>query len=406
MNKYWLLISGFSILLLSTCGKHDKDSNQLGSIISSDAYALIVPDSADKSGATPLYKMTESENIEVVKFIAKDGSDMGAHFVPEGIYDLGNDYSLLNVSLNIPMQKVYDSYIVRNVDGVVYQLSPEFHPMKLEQGTWTNDFAVKSIKKSTDVIFYCLGNNQLHKINLSGNFRFTFKSIDVSNITFSNFDVDYQGNVMLGNTFIVSADTMLTTSAYEQGKTSIVKAMDYGFNLVKLQEGSIKISHLYLQDNQLKEDSLTTLVQENSGWQFLGGLSFPANHLTLAIFDKGILNITPSKISVTPLSTFNMKSISLTDQSLTYYYIVGTNMSDKKVFLQVDPTNASPTYSQLVAPNILDIKKIHVSGSNTVTVMAVRLSDNKLLYRRFRTGTLKDVLNYQGFNTRQVYTIK
>ena len=101
-----------------------------------------------------------------------------------------------------------------------------------------------------------------------------------------------------------------------------------------------------------------------------------------------------------------MKSISLSDQSLTHYYIVGTDMADKKVFLQIDPTNATPTYSQLVAPNLLDIKKIHVSGSNTVTVMAVRLSDNKLLYRRFRTGTLKDVINYQGFTTRQVYTIK
>jgi hypothetical protein len=409
MYKYGLLFAGCAILLLS-CRKHEDNSNQLGKILSSDAYALVVPDSADKSGSKPLYKFTDSEQLEVVKFIAKDGSDMGDHYIPEGVFELGNDYALLTLSLNHQTSTIYESYLIRYIDGIAYQLSPEFHPMKLDHGNWINDYAVKSIKKGTDVIFYCLTNNQLQRINLLGNNRFEFKSIDIPGITSNNFDVDYQGHAMIGNTFIISPDTILTTNAYENGNTLILKASDCGFNLIKLLDGAIRISHLYLQDNQLKEDTLSTLSQDNSGWQFLSGLSFPEDSLTLAVFDKAIINISSSKVKskvkITSLDLFNMKSISLTDQSLTRYYLVGTDLSDRKVFLQLDPSKDPPTYSQLVVPNLLDVKKIHVTGNNVVTVFAIKFSDKKQIFRRFQSGTLKDVQNYQNISTRQVFTIK
>jgi hypothetical protein len=104
-----------------------------------------------------------------------------------------------------------------------------------------------------------------------------------------------------------------------------------------------------------------------------------------------------------------MNSISLVDQSLDHYFLVGTtvvNLLEKKVVLQIDPVQNPPTYSQLFVPDLLDVKKFHVTGNNVFTVMAIRNSDQKTLFRRVKSGTIMDVVNNQGIKTRQVFSIK
>jgi hypothetical protein len=366
----------------------------------------VLPDSPDSSGIAKMYKLTASESLQEVKYMAKDGSDMGYRYVPEGVYDLSSDYFLLTLSLRNQTPKGYETYLIRTIDGIANQVTPEFHPMSLESGNWTDDYRVKSIKKGTDQIHYCLANNQMHRIRIFGSGQFDFTRIDLPDITSNSFDVDYQGHAMIGSTFIVSPDTLLTVPDFDPANTFIVKSYHEGFNLIKLINNTILVSHLYLQDNQLKLDSLTTLTQDYTGWQFFNGLSFPDLNQTIVVFDKAIITITPTSISTLSLDLFNMKSIALVDQSLDHYFLVGSDLVDKKVVLQLDPTHNPPTYSQLFVPDLLDVKKFHVTSNNTITFMAVRNSDKSLLFRRVKSGTIRDVVNLLGIKTREVFTIK
>ncbi len=408
MNKNKLILFSLLVALIS-CKKHDADNKQLGQLQSSDAYSLIMPDSADISGTAKIYKLTQSESLQEVKYIAKDGSDMGNHYRPEGIYDLGNDFFLLTLSINNQVPKVYETYIVRTLDGIANQVSPEFHPMVLTSGNWTDDYRVKSIKRGTEEVYFCLANNQMQRIRIFGSGRFEFINITLPNITSNSFDIDYQGHALIGSTFIVSPDTLLTVPNFDVANTLIVKSYENGFNLLKLKDQAITISHLYLQDNALKEDSLTTLAYDHTGWQYLNGLCFPDYKQSIAVFDKAIINITATSINVISLDLFKMNNISLVDQSLDHYFLVGTTLVssvEKKVVLQIDPAQNPPTYSQLFVPDLLDVKKFHVTANNVFTVMAIRNSDQKILFRRVKSGTIMDVVNYQGIKTRQVFSIK
>jgi hypothetical protein len=278
--------------------------------------------------------------------------------------------------------------------------------MRSESGNWLDDDRVKPLKKGSELIYYCVTSTHLQRVNILGSGRFEFKSFNVPNITDNNFSVDYQGHVMIGNTFIQSVDSILPVTSFDPANMLTVKSYKNGFNLVKLNDNIITVSHLYLQDNQLKEDSLTTLSQDHTGWQFLNAFAFYDFNQTLVIFDQAIISIAPAGTKIIPLSQFNLKTISFTDQSLDHYFLVGTDLGDEKVVLQIDPSHTPQTYSQLFAPDLFDVKKFHVSNTNAITIMAVRNSDSQEVFRRIKSGTIKDVNNSQAILTKQVYTIK
>ena len=404
MNRYCLMLITFVMIFFSSCKKHEAN-NKLGQLPFSDAYSIIVADSPDAPDFARLYKLTESDRLQELRCIAQDGSDMGSHYVPEGIYDLNRDFFMLSLSVNNSAPKVYETYMVRIADGNAFEISPEFHPLKSGQDGWVADYNVKAIKKGNDMIFYSLTSNQLQRIVITGKDRFDFKTIDISGIAFNNYDIDYQGHAMIGNTFIVSPDTVLNTSVYEQGNSYIAKAYDYGFYVIKLKESSIQIFHLYYKDQVLKTDSLTTLLQDSLDWQFKGSLSFPDYSQTFVVFDKGIVSLNKSTAKVISLDLLSINSIEMVDQSRTYFYLVGANFAGKKIFLKVNPAYNPLTYSDLIVPNLFDIKKLHVSGNNTVTIMAVRISDQKEVFRYIQEVKIKDVENYQAIKTRQVFTV-
>jgi len=148
-NKNWYITLTL-LLVFASCKKKDGDTNQLGQLLISDAYSLVLSDPADPTNGAKLFKLPvsiNSINLEEVKYIAKDGSEMVGHYTPEGIYDLGSDYFMLTLSLSKKTPKAYETYLIRNIDGIAIQVSPEFHPMRSESGNWLDDDRVKPLKK-------------------------------------------------------------------------------------------------------------------------------------------------------------------------------------------------------------------------------------------------------------------
>lgn len=314
---------------------------------------------------------------------------------------------MLSLSVNNTLPKVYETYLVRLSDGNAYEIPADYRPLKFVQGGWTANYDVNAVKKGNDMVFYSLGENKLNKITINDKDHFDFETIDVSGIAFNNYDADYEGHVMIGNSYIVSSDTIYTTSIYEQENSIIVKAYDYGFNIIKLKDNTFQTFHIYVQDNVLKEDTLTALSLDYTGWNFIGSFSFPDYYQTLVVFDKGIVDITKVETKLVTSISLKINTIALADQSRINYYLAGTNDLNAKVFLKVNPAFDPPTFTDLIVPNAYNIRKLHVSGDNTVSIMAVKVSDQKEIFRYIRqTGSTLDVINYQAIKTRQVFTVK
>jgi hypothetical protein len=398
----------FALFLASlTACKKDKSSDKLGEIPLTDAYALVIPDSTGTSGNTVIYKLTESERLQEVQFKAQDGSNMGNRYVPEGIYSLNRDFFMLSLSVNNTVPKVYETYLVRLSDGKAFEIASDYRPLKQGEQGWTANYDVNAVKKGNDMVFYSLGINKLEKITISNKDHFKFETLDISGISFNNYDADYEGHVMIGNVYFLSSDTVFTSTVYDQGNSFIVKAYDHGFNIVKLKDGEIQAFHVYVENQELKEIDLGTAAQDITDWQFLGSLSFPDYFKTFVVFNKGLLCISKTEVKTISLTPYSLSNITMLDQSRVNFYLAGTDVLDKKMFLRLSPNADPPTYTQLIVPNMYDVKKYNVYGDNTVSLMAVKIADQKELFRYIRqTGSTLDVINYQGIKTRQIYTVK
>jgi len=80
-------------------------------------------------------------------------------------------------------------------------------------------------------------------------------------------------------------------------------------------------------------------------------------------------------VSKLPYSYFKVTKITMLASSDNYYYIIGTNSSNQKVLIKVDPNGN--TYTNLLTTGDYDIYNVVINSADEVEFYALRMSDGK-----------------------------
>jgi hypothetical protein len=400
-------------LVLLSCTKEPTVS-KLGLLDLSGGYALVVQEYPDNSGLTAnqtpdfakLYKITNSDTLQTVTYRTADGADMGYAYIPEAVYDLNSSYLFLTLTRKDQIPKNYESYLIQKATGIATEITPEFHPGTRITNQPSDDYSPKAFREGAPGFFYCFTDHALKGINLNGTNEIGILSQTISDVVNSDFSADTDGNFLIDGKYI-TANGSLDVPVYKTGKSFVSKALDKGIYMVTLIDSFAEIDHIYLENNSLKTDLITTLSKGTETWTFRGSASFPDDHCSVIVFDKGIISITPLETKLLPLSMFSLSSIDLMDHSVKKFYIAGTNVLNKRVFMLMNPSTNPITFTQTFSPGIFDYKILHASPENVVTFFATRSADNREVFGYVpESSNVMIKVNNQGIKVKQVVAFK
>jgi hypothetical protein len=104
---------------------------------------------------------------------------------------------------------------------------------------------------------------------------------------------------------------------------------------------------------------------------------------------------------------FSLSSIDLMDHSVKKFYIAGTNVLNKRVFMLMNPSTNPITFTQTFSPGIFDYKILHASPENVVTFFATRSADNREVFGYVpESSNVMIKVNNQGIKVKQVVAFK
>lgn len=406
------LLSGFFIISMS-CRK-ETSKVKLGSIDLSGGFALVVPEYPDNSSLRPdqepdfakLYKITKSDTLQKVKYLSSDGQDMEFAYIPEAIYDLNASYLFITLTRRNQIPKVYESYLIQKDGGKAFEIIPEFHPNTLINNELTDNYFSKAFCEGAANYFYCFTNRNIESINLNGTDNFPVSNQTIPDVSNSDFVTDIDGNIFIEGK-LVTASGSQDVSVFKKGLSFVSKALDKGFYVATMNDTSMEINHIFMDNNTLKTEFIRNIGIGTDPWTFRGSATFRDLNCTMLVFDKGIINITPHETNLLPLASFSLTSIELFDHSDKNFYIAGTNVLHKKVFMLINPSTKPITFTHTLPPNTYDYKNLHVTTNNVVTFFATRIADNREVFGYIpESSNVMVKINHHGLKVKQVVAYK
>ena len=403
---------GFFIILMSC--KKESTNLKLGSIDLSGGFALVVPEYPNNSGLKPnqepdfakLYKITISDTLQKVKYLSSDGQDMEFAYIPEAIYDLSATYLFLTLTRRNQIPKVYESYLIQKNGGKAFEIDPEFHPKTLINNELNDDYFSKSFREGAANYFYCFTNRKIECINLNESDKFPVSNQTIPDVSFSDFETDIDGNIFIEGK-LVTATGSQDVSVFKKGQSFVSKALDKGFYIATLKDTSVEINQISLNNGTLITKFIRDISKGADQWIFRGAATFRDFNCAMFVFDKGIINITPHKTNLLPFASFSLTDIELFDHSEKKFYIVGTNVLNKKVFMLFNPSTKPITFTHTFSPNTYDYKNLHVTTNNVVTFFATRIADNREVFGYIpESSNVMVKINHQGLKVKQVVAFK
>jgi hypothetical protein len=409
----------FPLLLLCllsiffSCKKTTSD-DKLGALDLTGGYALIVPEYPDNSSLRPdetadfakLYKITQSDTLQIVKYLSTLGTDMGYAYVPEAVYDLNASYMFLTLSRKDKVPKEYESYLIQKSSGNATEIYPEFHPKKFSNGVLVDDDTTAAFHEGASNYFYCFDDQKIDIIHINSASSVDISSVTIPSVSSSDFTVDKDGNIYIQGKIITSS-SVLDISGYQDGKSFVSKSLSSGFYLATLKDTSVEINQLTIENNALKTILIKDIGKGSDTWAYKGSAILTNLSSAFLVFDKGIINITPSETKIVPLSWFSLNSINLVNQSSKNFYITGSNVLDKEVFMLINPTSTPPAYTQTLPPNSYSYKKINVTTDNIVTFFATHISDSREVFGYIpESSNVMIRTNYQALKVKRIVAYK
>lgn len=410
--KISLLLMG--IIIFSPSCKKETSVLKLGSLNLSGGYALVVPEYPDNSTLradqepdfAKLYKITQSDTLQTVKYLSTDGLDMEYAYIPEAIYDLNASYLFLTLTRKDQIPKVYESYLIQKDGGKAFEINPEFHPNNLINNELTDDYSSKAFREGLANYFYCFTNHTIERINLYGTDQFSILNQTIPTVSNSAFVTDTDGNILIDGKLVSSTGSQ-DIQMYTEGKSFVSKALDKGFYVATLKDTSVEIYHISLENDIMKTDLIANLGKGVDPWTFRGSAVFLNLNCSMFVFDKGMIHITPKETKLLSLSTFSLTSIDLFDNSDKNFYIAGTNVLSKKVFMLMNPSTNPITYTHTLPPDTYDYKKLHVTTNNIVTFFGTRKSDKREVFGYIpESSNVMMKINHQGLKVKQIVAYK
>lgn len=407
--SFFCLIFIFAISLWS-CKKSNSSKTELASLDLSNVNAFLIPtDTATiiKTGsANILYKLNHSAAISAVDYINVDGFSMDGYYAPNYFYQINDLYFLATFSVINSNPTIIDSYIINYSDGKAFKMPQGFYPMKSNGNGWIQETYEKPIKPGPNNSYYFRGENRVFRITVTALDLFTIDVLDISGTSASDFDVDAQGDVMVGNTIYSSPAIYYHSTVFNSANSYISSSFNSGFSLLRLINNNIEAYHLYLKNNKLIEDTISTIYGQGNGWQYIGAYKFSNPGQVIYVFNQGMISINGNSASLITLNSLQLSSIKIADQSINNLYVFATNITNQAGFFQINPAKEPLNYAEIFSPNQYLFTHINILGNDDFSYQAKRLDTNVQVFGFYSATYVNEVINYKNSTASQLITVK
>lgn len=376
-------------------GNTDNGSNPtvaktLSKLGISDAKSLYISTSstsrsvrAISSGPQKLFKITTDGYIEEVKYLDDNGNEITNTEQPVAIYPVNNDYII--VCFGIDDNNITSAYLVRNVDGAVFDMklaglpSQTINNFKNTKAVFTdsnNNFYYSSLIKG-----YNNCPNQVVKVNLLDPTKLASSIYSPSTDCVEYFDIDNKGNMIYVGRLL--SEISGTRSIYR-----IKKANGGLFNMDTFNAIWIgPDGNMYYCDTNTSSihkvtiDSNYNVSVEDYGTGFICSyISYKVDFSdkVYLISESGTINEvyniagTPRVVS---LSGLTIKHVANVISSTNYYFIAGSNTSNQTFLIKINPDTDS--YTNILPQNDYDVYSFIASETDGIIFNALRMSDGK-----------------------------
>ncbi len=407
-NLFCLILS----ILMFSCKKSNSDKTELASLDLTNSYSMVIPkDSGSLSNTSSnniLYELTNSSSLSPLELINANGFNMNGYYSPEYFYQINDLYFLATFSVINSKPKVIESFIINYSDGKAFKLPEGFYPMKYNGSAWIQETCEKPIKEGPNNNFYFKGENRVFEIIASALDLFELQVIDIPGTSATNFNVDLQGEIMVGNIIYSSPTITYQSSVFTTENSYAASSFNNGFTLVKLTNNNILAFNIFLQNNTLIEDTVSVISGQGNNWQYIGTYKFINPNQIIFVFNQGMVRINEQGASVINLSTLTLSNILLADQSDTHIFLFAANASGNNTLIQITPSLTSPTITEILSPGRYLINHLNVLQNDDLTYQANRLDNNTKVFGFYSPATsyFNEVLNYQNITASQLITIK
>jgi hypothetical protein len=321
-----------------------------------------------------LYKLNIDNNLVNIRYLNGEKEEIIKNGTPEAIYDLSKAYFLLTFRTS---PNTFETYLVRRLDGKATRLPKPVLP-EIQGKVDLNPHAIRSDFNSR---YYFTDSKGNWMLNISDINYPRLEEILKGEFLGKEFTVDYLGNVLSRDKLFSISGTIqpleaggISNNAYPV--ESFVNSMYY----VSRKGDSVYCSSVDISTANIVEKRMSPGFPTGNDFEFINSHAFPEINKIVIILSTAILQIEGNSIKTTDLTSLSLRKIIMSDASSDYCYIYGENPVNNKVLVRIDFKTAHPVFTQILAPNEVDISKFMVSENNNLIFTGWRISDNRRLF--------------------------
>lgn len=372
--KYLALVC--IVVLSLSCKKEVDDSAGFKTLDIEDAYGIVLGKfSGGTDTALKLIKLNSTDNLQQIKFLNGNKDEVYTNRVPVAIYNINSTHFL--VTFTYGSKNLYESYLVRRFDGNMRKINTPVVP----ELAGNLDVSSEAIKHDYNQGFYFVNSQGYWKLDLTNSDNPTISQILMGEEIDADFTVDYLGNILTpkkvyhvsGN----SASLVNGSNDYSYPINSFINNMYYLHkNGDSIQCSLVDVSNADIGESKL----LPSFKLSNDESAFVGSHAYPEIDKILIFLSGALLQIEGDKIKSVNLSSLNLKKIASSWSSDNYCYVYGENTIGQKVFVRIDPSKDNFVYTQVMAPNAIEVNECSVSQADKLIFSATRIEDTKKLF--------------------------
>jgi hypothetical protein len=364
------------VLFCFSCTKEEDDKAGFQYLDLDDAYGIVLGKYISGTDTSlKLFKLNKTDNLEPVKYLSGSKGEVYTNREPVALYNLNNSYFL--VTFKYGKQGTKESFLIRRVDGYVQQLPKAVSP---------------ELNGNIDTYINALRGNNYNEYfytNSEGNWKLDLRLSNLPTVTNilsgedlgNYFTVDYLGNILSQKKIYLtsgnSVDFAQRNSNYVYPLQGFSNTLYYMFQ----SNDSIRFSLLDLSTETVAESTLAEAFKVNTfDTGFVGSYAFAANNRIVALLSGAMYIIENKKAKQIDLVSLSLKKIFSGASSNNYCFIYGENIIGQKVFVRINMTSSNLVFTQMLAPNEVEIKYFSASTADNLIFSAIRISDSKKLF--------------------------
>lgn len=373
MKNFALLLT---VLFFFSCTKEEEDKAGFKYLDLDDAYGIVLGKYISGDDTTSkLFKINRMDNLQVIKYLGGSKDEVHTNREPVAIYNLNKDYFLAVYKYG--KQSTKESFLIRRVDGYVQQL-PEAVVPELN-GSVNHD--INAVRANNYNEYYFTNSNGNWKLDLRLSNSPKLTSILAGEDLGSYFTVDYIGNILSQKKVYMTDESSYDYAHSNSNFVYPVKCFSNNLFYMYQSNDSVRFSLLDLSTETVAESPLSKAFKMNSANEvFVGSYAFePSNRIAVLLSDAMYI-IEDNEVKEINLTSLSLTKIIAGAGSNNYCFIYGENAIGQKVFVRVNISSVNFDFTQMLAPNEVEIKYFSASANDNLIFSAVRIKDSKKLF--------------------------